>query len=169
MTSTARTHAHARARARTHTHTIWSKHKMYIRRRVKKHPHYRYMFCSWQYCWLGMTKYTWSTPLLPLWCRCDLDSPFLSWGFCHKHGHSNFICTKEEQRAMIHFCGLKVYQVSKCIKCQCSMGIVSCHNRLSVNTFRPRGVHTLCPRGVYILCDLSRHQSGRSISTPRFS
>ena len=46
----------------------------------------------------------------------------------------NFICTKEEQRAVIHFCGLKVYQVSKCIEwCQCSMGTVSCHNGLSVN------------------------------------
>ena len=33
----------------------------------------------------------------------------------------NFICTKKEQRAVIHFCGLKVYQVSKCIECQCSM------------------------------------------------
>jgi hypothetical protein len=32
---------------------------------------------------------------------------------------------------------------------------------LLLNTFRPRGVH--------ILCDLSRHQSGRNISTPRFS
>jgi hypothetical protein len=28
----------------------------------------------------------------------------------------NFICTKEEQRAVIHFCGLKVYQVPKCIE-----------------------------------------------------
>jgi len=28
----------------------------------------------------------------------------------------NFICTKEEQRKVIHFCGLKVYQVSKCIE-----------------------------------------------------
>jgi hypothetical protein len=28
----------------------------------------------------------------------------------------NFIYTKEEQRAVIHFCGLKVYQVSKCIE-----------------------------------------------------
>jgi hypothetical protein len=46
----------------------------------------------------------------------------------------NLICTKEEQRAVIHFCGLKVYQVSKCIECcQCSMVTVSCHNGLSVN------------------------------------
>jgi len=58
-----------------------------VRRWVKNYPHYR---CSCLYCWLGMTKYTWSTPLLPLWCRCDLDSPFLSWVFCHKHGHSQF-------------------------------------------------------------------------------
>jgi hypothetical protein len=49
----------------------------------------------------------------------------------------NFICTKEEQRAVIHFCGLKVYQVSKCTEwCQCSMGTVSCHNGLSVNGVR---------------------------------
>ena len=61
-----------------------------IRRWVKNYPHYRYMFCCWQYCWLVMTKYTWSTPLLPLWCGCDLDSPFLSWVFSHKHGHSQF-------------------------------------------------------------------------------
>jgi hypothetical protein len=31
------------------------------------------MFRSCLYCWLGMTKYTWSTTLLPLWCRCDLE------------------------------------------------------------------------------------------------
>jgi hypothetical protein len=49
----------------------------------------------------------------------------------------NFICTKEEQRAVTHFCGLKVYQMSKCIEwCQCSMGTVSCHNGLSVNGAR---------------------------------
>jgi hypothetical protein len=50
----------------------------------------------------------------------------------------NFICTKEEQRAAIHFCGLKVvYQVSKCIEwCQSSMGTVSYHNGLSVNGAR---------------------------------
>jgi hypothetical protein len=52
-----------------------------IHRWVKNYPHYRYMFCSWLYCCLGMTKYTWSTPFLPLWCRCDLDSPLLSWVF----------------------------------------------------------------------------------------
>jgi hypothetical protein len=49
----------------------------------------------------------------------------------------NFICTKEEQKAVIHFCGLKVYQVSKCIEWyQCSMGTVSCYNGLSVNGAR---------------------------------
>jgi len=49
----------------------------------------------------------------------------------------NFICTKEEHRAVIHFCGLKVYQVSKCIEwCQCNMGTVSCHKVLSVNGAR---------------------------------
>ena len=52
-------------------------------------------------------------------------------------GTPNSICTKEEQRAVIHFCGLKVFQVSKCIEwCQCSMGTVSCHNGLSVNGAR---------------------------------
>ena len=51
-------------------------------------------------------------------CAINMDTP-------------NFICTKEEQRAVIHFCGLKLYQVSKCIEwCQSSMGTVSCHNRL---------------------------------------
>ena len=62
--------------------------------------------------------------------------------FCHEFfainmATPNFICTKEEQRAVINFCGLKVYQVSKCIEwCQCSMGTVSCHNGLSVNGAR---------------------------------
>ena len=63
--------------------------------------------------------------------------------FCHEFFFainmvtSNFICTKEEQRAVIHFCGLKVYHVLKCIEwCQCSMGTVSCHNGLSVNGAR---------------------------------
>ena len=62
--------------------------------------------------------------------------------FCHEFfainmDTPNFICTKEEQRAVIHFCGLKVYQVSKCIKwCQCCMGTVSMHNVLSVNGAR---------------------------------
>jgi hypothetical protein len=52
--------------------------------------------------------------------------------FCHEFFFAinmdtpNFICTKEEQRAVINFCGLKVYLVSKCIEwCQCSMGTVS--------------------------------------------
>ena len=95
------------------------------------------MFCSWLYCWLGMTKYTWSTPLLPLWCKCDLDSPFLFEFFAINMATPNFICTKEEQRTPIHFCVLKVYQVSKCIEwCQCSMGTVSCHNGSSVNEAR---------------------------------
>ena len=64
--------------------------RRYIRRWVKNYSHYKYMFCSWLYCWLGMTKYTWSTPFLPLWYRCDLHSPFPSWVFCHKHGHPQF-------------------------------------------------------------------------------
>jgi len=96
------------------------------------------MLCSWLYCWLGMTKYTLSTSLLPLWCRCYLDNPFLLWVFFAINMDTpNFICTKEEQRAVIHFCGLKVYQVSKCIEwCQWSMETVSCHNGLSVNGAR---------------------------------
>ena len=61
-----------------------------VHRWVKNYPHFRYMFCSWLCCWLRMTKYTWSTALLPLWCRCDIDSTFLSWVLCHKHGHSQF-------------------------------------------------------------------------------
>jgi hypothetical protein len=95
------------------------------------------MFCSWLYCWLGMTRYTRSTPLLPLWCRCDLYSPFLSWVLCHRHGHSAFNLHQKEQRAVIHFCGLKVYQVLKCIEgCQCSMWTVSYYNGLPVNGSR---------------------------------
>jgi hypothetical protein len=27
-----------------------------LRRRVKNYPHYKYMFCSWLYCWLVMPK-----------------------------------------------------------------------------------------------------------------
>ena len=104
---------------------------------VKNYQYYWYMFCSWLNCWLGMTKYTLSAPLLPFSCRCDLDSPFLSWVFAINMDTPNFICTKEEQRAVIHFCRLKVYQVSKCIEwCQCSMGTVSCHKELSVNGAR---------------------------------
>jgi hypothetical protein len=54
-------------------------------------------------------------------CAINMDTP-------------SFICTKEEQRAVIHFCGLKVYQVLKCIEwCQCSTETVSFHNGLSVN------------------------------------
>jgi hypothetical protein len=57
-------------------------------------------------------------------CAIDMDTPHL-------------ICTKKEQRAVIHFCGPKVYQVLKCIeRCQCSMGTVSCYNGLSVNGSR---------------------------------
>jgi len=68
---------------------------------VKNYSHYRYMFCSWIYCWSGMTKYIWSTTLLPMWCRCDLDSPFLSWVFfAINMNTSNFICTKDEQRSI---------------------------------------------------------------------
>jgi hypothetical protein len=43
---------------------------------------------------------------------------------------------------VIHFCGLKLYQVSKCIeRCQCSIGTVSCNNGLSVNSYRTRVKH----------------------------
>jgi hypothetical protein len=62
--------------------------------------------------------------------------------FCHEFCATNMdtphlICNKKEQRAVIHFCGLKVYQVLKCIEgYQCSMGTVSCYNGLSVNGSR---------------------------------
>jgi len=108
-----------------------------VRRWVKNYPHCRYIFCSWLYCWLGMTRYTWSTPLLPLWYRRDLDSPFLSWILYHKHGHSQFHLHQRRADGTDPFFGLKVYRVSKCIEwCQCSMGTVSCHNGLSVNGAR---------------------------------
>jgi hypothetical protein len=107
---------------------------MEIRRWVKHYPHYRYMFCSWQYCWLGMTKYTWSTPLLPLWCRCDLDSPFLSWVFCHKHGHSQFNLHQRRAEGSDPFLwaeGVPDVEVHRMMSVQ--YGTVSCHNGLSVN------------------------------------
>ena len=36
--------------------------------------------------------------------------------FAIKMDTPNLICTKEEQRAVIHFCELRLYQVSKCIE-----------------------------------------------------
>jgi len=57
-------------------------------------------------------------------CAINMDTP-------------NFICTKEEQRAVIHFCELKVSHVLKCIEwCQSSMGTVSCYNGWSTNGSR---------------------------------
>jgi len=50
-----------------------------------------------------LPQHTWSTCLLLLWCRCDLDSWCISWVLCHKLEWSLFICTKEEPRALIHF------------------------------------------------------------------
>jgi hypothetical protein len=32
-----------------------------LRRWVKNYQQCRCMFCSWLYCWFGMTRYTWST------------------------------------------------------------------------------------------------------------
>lgn len=61
------------------------------------------MFCSWLHCLLGMMWYTWSTSLLPLWCRCNLDSPFLLWHLYHNMDAPVFIYTKEEQRAVSQF------------------------------------------------------------------
>ena len=74
----------------------------YVRRRVKNYPPCRYMFCKWLHGWLGMTWYTWSTSLLPLWCRCGLDS------LCRELHAINtdvllFIGTKEGKRALICF------------------------------------------------------------------
>ena len=95
------------------------------------------MFCSWLYCWLAMSKY--KGLLLSYHCGAGVT---LIAHFCHEFFAinivtPNFICTKEEQKAVIHICGLKVYQVSKCIEwCQCSMGTVSCHTGLSVNGAR---------------------------------
>ena len=102
--------------------------------RVKNYPHYGYTFCSWLYCWLGMTKYTWSTPLLPLWCSCDLDSPFLSWGFCHKHGHSQFQLHQRRAEGSDPFLwaeGVPGVEMHRIMSVQ--YGTVPCHNGLSVN------------------------------------
>jgi hypothetical protein len=58
-------------------------------------------------------------------CVINLDGPL-------------FICTKEEQRAVVGFYELKVYQVPKCTEgYQYSMGTVSwCHNGWSTNGWR---------------------------------
>jgi len=78
---------------------------------------------------------------LLLFYHCDVGVTLIVY-FCREFfainmDTPNFICTKEEQRAVIHFCVLKVHQVSKCIEWwQCGMGTVSCHNRLSVNGAR---------------------------------
>jgi len=74
----------------------------YVRRRVKIYLHCRYMFCNCLHWWLGMTWYTWSTSLLPLWCRCDLGS------LCHELCAINMdaslsIGTKDEKRTLICF------------------------------------------------------------------
>jgi hypothetical protein len=51
---------------------------------VKNYPQCRYMLCSWVHCWLGMMWYMWSTCLQLFWCRCGLDSQFMSWVLCNK-------------------------------------------------------------------------------------
>ena len=57
-------------------------------------------------------------------CAINMDTPL-------------FTCMKEEQRAVICFFGLKVYDMLKCIEgCQCSTGTASCWNRLSTNGSR---------------------------------
>jgi hypothetical protein len=71
-------------------HILFLLKNVYVRGRVKNYPQCRYMLCSWLHCWLGMMRYTWSTCLLLLWCRCDLDSQFMSWVLCHKLGPSTF-------------------------------------------------------------------------------
>jgi len=82
-----------------------------------------------------------NTPRLLLSYNCGAGVTLIV-RFCHEFFALNmdtpsFICTKEDQRAVIHFCGVKVYQVSKCIEwCQLHMGTVSCHNGLPVNGAR---------------------------------
>jgi hypothetical protein len=49
-----------------------------------------YMSCSCLHRCLGMARYSWSISLPLSLCRCDFDSPFLSWVVCHKHGGSAF-------------------------------------------------------------------------------
>ena len=96
------------------------------------------MFYSWLHWWLGMRQCSWSTSLLPLWCRCGLGSSFLSRVLCHKHGCSTFcLLQRRAEGSNSFFYGLKVYQVLKCIEgCQCSMGTVLCHNGLSTSGSR---------------------------------
>ena len=61
-------------------------------------------------------------------CAISMDTPL-------------FTCTKEEQRAVIRFFGLKVYHMLKCTEgCQCSTGTASCWNRLSTNGSRGSGM-----------------------------
>ena len=97
-----------------------------IHRWVKNYLLYRYMFCSLLHCWFAWQN----THGLFLFYHCGAGA-ILIVHFCHEFvainmDSPNFICTKEEQRAVIHFCGLKVYQVSKCIEwCQCSLE--QCH------------------------------------------
>jgi hypothetical protein len=110
----------------------------YIRGWVKNYPQCRYVLCSWLHCWLGMLRYVWSTCLLLLWCRCDLDSRFMSRVLCHKLGRSTFhLHQRREEGSDLFFYRLKVYQVPKRIEgYQCSMGTVSCHNGWSTNGSR---------------------------------
>jgi hypothetical protein len=84
-----------------------------LREWVKNYPQCRYMLCSWLHCWFGMVRYVWSTCLLLLWCRCELGSPFLSWVLCRNLDGPLFICTKEEQRAVIGF-----FMGWRCTRCR---------------------------------------------------
>jgi hypothetical protein len=121
---------------------------------------YSIWYFSHRYCYLPLSWTSWNRFQCAVggiccrysWAWQNTHGPFLSYHcgagvalivhFCHEFfainmDTPNFICIKEEQRAVIYFCGLKVYQVSKCIEWyQCSMGTVSCHNGLSVNGAR---------------------------------
>jgi len=118
--------------------SIESKHvAIRICRWVKNYPHYRYVL-QLAILLVGHDKihmvYSSPTIVVKVW---PWQSISVTSFFAINMDTPNFICTKEEQWAVIHFCGLKVYQVSKCIEwCQCSMGTVSCHNGLSVNGAR---------------------------------
>ena len=122
------------------TSCFWIRCVLNIRRWVKNYPHYTRVSTCFA---VGYTPgWAWqNTHGLLLVYHCGAGVTLIV-HFCHEFfainmDTPNFNCTKEEQRAVIHFCGLKVYQVSKCIEwCQCSMGTVSCNNGLSVNGAR---------------------------------
>jgi hypothetical protein len=89
----------------------------------------RYTFCIWLHCWLGMTWYTW----LLLSYHCGVGVTLIVHYCCEffaiNMDASLFICTKEEQRAVILVSGAEGVPCAKCLEgCQCSIGTVSCHS-----------------------------------------